>query len=236
MRRTIIVLSIIICACVGFMLGIRSQSSGGYSLKNPIIKTDENEEGTAQAGTAVGNIFSDEKDGLQEAAASVISALIPPAERASDAVSGEAGIAKENASNGVAKTYPNENILGHLIVGKYSATVRSDVLEETLMISPGWVPESAKPGQSGMSIIYGHRNRNHLKLLENVQVGDTIVFRYLDNSTATYTVEDVQIFERTADWTLPDVEGDMLVIATCYPFHYTGSAPGKFQVVCRLGG
>jgi sortase A len=85
-----------------------------------------------------------------------------------------------------------------------------------------------------MCILLGHRNRNHLKLIEDVQTGDEIAFRFLDNSTATYIVQEIQIFEQSADWTLPISEGDLLVIVTCYPFRYSGNAPGKFQVVCRM--
>ena len=85
-----------------------------------------------------------------------------------------------------------------------------------------------------MSVILGHQNRNHLKIIENVHVGDEISFRYFDGRTISYSVTDVQIFENSADWVLPQPDGNMLVIVTCYPFRYSGSAPGKFQVVCRL--
>ena len=235
MRKTIFALSIMICACVGFALGIRSQSSGGYTLKNPIIMSEEETAEATGKGGVIGNILTEGIAEIQDAAASVISVIIPQDKTDPEPISDAVATTTDNGESGsVSATYPNENIMGHLIVGKYSVMVRSDVREETLKISPGWVPESAKPGQNGMCIIYGHRNRNHLKLLENVEIGDTISFRYLDNSLVSYIVEDIQIFEHTADWTLPDVEGDVLVIATCYPFHYTGNAPGKYQVVCRV--
>jgi sortase A len=83
-----------------------------------------------------------------------------------------------------------------------------------------------------MCVILGHRNRNHLKMLENVEVGDEIIFRHVDNRTTIYTVKEIEIFEKTADWTLPQLDENLLVIVTCYPFRYSGSAPGKFQVVC----
>lgn len=230
MRKTIFILSILICCCVGFTLGIWSQSDCGYQLKSPIIHTENESEKPA----SFGNVLADGKAAVTELAESVIDVLLPPSDPADMPVTDSTLTTSDEAGTEVPPTYPNKNIMGHLIVGNYSATVRSDIKEETLKLSPGWMPESAKPGRSGMSIIFGHRNRNHLKLLEDAAVGDPIVFRYLDNSTATYIVEDIQIFEHTADWTLPDVEGDVLVIATCYPFHYTGNAPGKFQVVARL--
>ena len=131
--------------------------------------------------------------------------------------------------------YSSNGILGHLIYDGKSVVVRDDIDADTLEKSPGWVPDSSLPGNSGMSIIFGHRNRKHLKLIEPIEVGDTISFRFVsDNRLVSYEVTDVQIFEKTSDWTLPVTDEDVLVLVTCYPFEYTGNAPGKFQVICRL--
>jgi len=124
-------------------------------------------------------------------------------------------------------------ILGKLIVNNQSVTIYSSIDEESLKKGPGWMPDGALPGDDGMSIILGHRNRNHLKIIENVQVGDQISFCYLDGRTVSYSVTDVEIFENSADWVLPQPDGNMLVIITCYPFRYSGNAPGKFQVMCE---
>lgn len=133
------------------------------------------------------------------------------------------------------KPYNANGILGHLIYDGKSVVVRDDIDAGTLEKSPGWVPDSSLPGNSGMSIIFGHRNRKHLKLIEPIEVGDTISFRFVsDNRLVSYEVTDVQIFEKTSDWTLPVTDEDVLVLVTCYPFEYTGNAPGKFQVIARL--
>ena len=130
--------------------------------------------------------------------------------------------------------YNTNGILGHLIYDGKSVVVRDDIDADTLEKSPGWVSDSSLPGNSGMSIIFGHRNRKHLKLIEPIEVGDTISFRFVsDNRLVSYEVTDVQIFEKTSDWTLPVTDEDVLVLVTCYPFEYTGNAPGKFQVICR---
>ena len=133
------------------------------------------------------------------------------------------------------KPYNVNGVLGHLIYDGKSVVVRDDIDADTLEKSPGWVPNSSLPGNSGMSIIFGHRNRKHLKLIEPIEVGDTISFRFVsDNRLVSYEVTDVQIFEKTSDWTLPVTDEDVLVLVTCYPFEYTGNAPGKFQVLARL--
>lgn len=131
--------------------------------------------------------------------------------------------------------YNANGILGHLIYDGKSVVVRDDIDADTLEKSPGWVPDSSLPGNSGMSIIFGHRNRKHLKLIEPIKVGDTIFFRFVSDNhrLVSYEVTDVQIFEKTSDWTLPVTDEDVLVLVTCYPFEYTGNAPGKFQVICR---
>ena len=132
-------------------------------------------------------------------------------------------------------SYNVNGILGQLIYDGKSVVVRNDIDADTLEKSPGWVPDSSLPGNSGMSIIFGHRNRKHLKLIEPIEVGDTISFRFVsDNRLVSYQVTDVQIFEKTSDWTLPITDEDVLVLVTCYPFEYTGNAPGKFQVIAKL--
>ena len=66
------------------------------------------------------------------------------------------------------KPYNANGILGHLIYDGKSVVVRDDIDADTLEKSPGWVPDSSLPGNSGMSIIFGHRNRKHLKLIEPI--------------------------------------------------------------------
>ena len=85
--------------------------------------------------------------------------------------------------------YNANGILGHLIYDNKSVVVRDDIDADTLEKSPGWVPDSSLPGNSGMSIIFGHRNRKHLKLIEPIEVGDTISFRFVsDNCLVSYEV------------------------------------------------
>ena len=121
--------------------------------------------------------------------------------------------------------------LGVLTVGRKEIPIAGNVDEATLDKSPGWMPESALPGESGMCVILGHRNRKHLRPLEKVEIGDELIFTYPDGRTATYIVSETMIYESTADWRLPAVDGDTLVLVTCYPFRYSGSAPRKIMIV-----
>ena len=112
-------------------------------------------------------------------------------------------------------------------------SVAYGVEESTLKKTPGWLTTSVLPGENGMCVVYGHRNRNHLKILEKVTVGDTITATK-DGIAYTYTVSDIVIYENTSDWRLPTLDGRTLVLVTCYPFRYSGHAPGKYMVIARL--
>lgn len=114
-------------------------------------------------------------------------------------------------------------------------SVAYGVEESTLKKTPGWLTTSVLPGENGMCVVYGHRNRNHLKVLKKVTVGDTITATK-DGIAYTYAVLDVAIYESTSDWRLPTLDGSTLVLVTCYPFRYSGHAPGKYMVTARLVG
>lgn len=115
-------------------------------------------------------------------------------------------------------------------------SVAYGVEEATLEKTPGWLTTSALPGEDGMCVVYGHRNRNHLKVLENVKRGDAITVTMDDSTVYTYTVSDITIYENTADLSLPVMDGKTLVLVTCYPFRYSGNAPGKYMVTAQLIG
>ena len=112
-------------------------------------------------------------------------------------------------------------------------SVAYGVEESTLKKTPGWLTTSVLPGENGMCVVYGHRNRNHLKVLEKVTMGDTITATK-DGIAYTYAVSDVAIYESTSDWRLPTLDGSTLVLVTCYPFRHSGHAPGKYMVIARL--
>ena len=106
--------------------------------------------------------------------------------------------------------------------------------EATLEKTPGWLPTSAKPGEEGTCVVYGHRNKNHLRALEGVKVGDIITVALPNGKNFFYTVNSVRILEREEDLRLPLKEGRHLVLTTCYPFYYNGHAPKKIVVTCIM--
>ena len=154
---------------------------------------------------------------------------ITPAPQAEETAAPQQTEAQQAQPNATAR-----GSFGMLTIDCKDIPIAGNVDEATLDKSPGWMSESSLPGESGMCVILGHRNRKHLRPLEKVEIGDEIIFTYPDGRTATYTVTETMIYENTADWRLPAVDGDTLVLVTCYPFRYSGSAPGKFVVVSRF--
>ena len=72
-------------------------------------------------------------------------------------------------------------------------------------------------------------------MLEKVERGDTVKIT-MDGIAYDYTISDITIYENTDDLRLPTVDGKTLVLVTCYPFRYSGHAPGKCVVMAQLPG
>lgn len=131
---------------------------------------------------------------------------------------------------------PIANLFCTLTIKDEEVAVLNSVEEEMLRQHPGWLPSSAMPGEDGMCVIYGHRNRNHLRVLEDVKTGDVITATMTDGTVYKYVITDITIFDSAAELRLPVVDGSTLVLVTCYPFRYSGNAPGKYMVTAVLGG
>ena len=106
----------------------------------------------------------------------------------------------------------------------------------TLDKTPGWLETSAYPGEEGVCVIYGHRNRNHLQALKDIDFGDTITVTLADGTALNYTVESIRILESDDELRVPFISGQHLMLTTCYPFYYTGHAPKKYLLVANKNG
>lgn len=114
-----------------------------------------------------------------------------------------------------------------------TVNVANGVDESTLDKTPGWLTTSAKPGETGVCVVYGHRNRNHLRVLQDIQVGDEITVK-TEKGSFIYTVQSIDILDSEADIRIPATNEKQLLLATCYPFRYTGHAPKKVVVYAQI--
>lgn len=87
---------------------------------------------------------------------------------------------------------------------------------QALAFGPGHVSGTAPPGQSGLSMIGGHRD-THLKGLAKLKAGSRVEIQRPDGATRMYRVDAITIADARQPWAAP-VDADMLVLVTCYPF------------------
>ncbi len=113
--------------------------------------------------------------------------------------------------------------------------VGSETTEEALKKRPGWLDTSAHPGEPGVCVVYGHRNRRHLRVLEKVELGDEIMVTTEgdDDSVFYYIVTQIDIADDLSEITISSVEEPTLLLVTCYPFRYSGNAPQKYIVIAK---
>lgn len=111
--------------------------------------------------------------------------------------------------------------------------VGCETSEAALKERPGWLDTSVRPGEAGVCVIYGHRNRRHLRVLEKVELGDEITVTAEDGSVYHYIVTQIDVADELSEITIPSVEEPTLLLVTCYPFRYSGNAPQKYIVIAK---
>jgi len=92
-----------------------------------------------------------------------------------------------------------------------------------LAFAPGHMDGSARPGDSGVSVIAGHRD-THFRVLEEFEIGDRLVVELADGSRYIYTVFAIDIVDAEHTSLRLDSNIRTLVLVTCYPFD--ALAPG----------
>ena len=121
-----------------------------------------------------------------------------------------------------------------LTIQKQTVQILPSVDEESLEQAPGWLDSSAAPGEEGVCVVYGHRNRKHFRFLKGIDCGDTITVTMPDGTIWDYVVESTEILDSDSALRIPTITGKHLMLTTCYPFYYTGHAPKKFVVIALL--
>jgi sortase A len=87
----------------------------------------------------------------------------------------------------------------------------------TLAFGPGHLSASVLPGESGNSIIVGHRD-THFRFLKDVGLGDTVLIERPDGRGHLFRIVGVDVVDARRGSILLDTEEPMLSLVTCYPF------------------
>lgn len=109
-----------------------------------------------------------------------------------------------------------------------SAIVRHGVDDETLDLAVGHVPETARPGEIGNTVLAGHRD-TFFRGLRHIRMDDRIVL-VVPPHEYEYRVVSLDIVPPTEISVLDPTENEVLTLVTCHPFNFIGSAPDRFIV------
>lgn len=87
----------------------------------------------------------------------------------------------------------------------------------TIAFGPGQMSGTARPGESGNSVIGGHRD-THLAFLRDVRDGDEFVVQRENGETRRYRVVSTEVLDKSDMWVARDTGDTRLTLITCYPF------------------
>ena len=86
-----------------------------------------------------------------------------------------------------------------------------------LAFGPGHLTASAKPGQTGSTVIAGHQD-SHFRVLESVSIDELLQIEDHQGQSHTYRVEQIRIVDSSQErlqlqWDTPELR-----LISCYPF------------------
>lgn len=117
---------------------------------------------------------------------------------------------------------------------KLDAVVVEGVDRKDLLMGPGHLTDTPEPGQTGNSVISGHRD-TFFRHIHELKPGDFILveragrqYRYQVTGKKIVQPTDMAVVQPT-----PDAQ---LTLLTCYPTYYIGPAPQRLVVFSKLVG
>ncbi len=103
----------------------------------------------------------------------------------------------------------------------------------TLAFGPGHMDGTVAPGESGSSVIAGHRD-THFEFLENIVIDDRFQIQTRRGTWQTYLVSNIDIIDTTENDTwLLDQSLDTIYLVTCFPFDAINPG-GPLRIVVQL--
>ena len=86
-----------------------------------------------------------------------------------------------------------------------------------IAFGPGHLSGTPVPGESGNSVIGGHRD-THLAFLRHVKPGDVLLVERADGRQVAYRVLDASVLDKRDVWVAKQEGPNRLTLVTCYPF------------------
>lgn len=104
----------------------------------------------------------------------------------------------------------------------------------TLAFGPGHLSISALPGQTGNSVIAGHRD-THFQFLQYMKVGEILQVELPGGRRHLYQVVNIDVVDSRRGSLVLDTEEPTLSLVTCYPFDaMQPGGPMRYVVSARL--
>ena len=104
----------------------------------------------------------------------------------------------------------------------------------TLAFGPGHLSASAMPGETGNTIIAGHRD-THFSFLRNVEDGELLGIELPDGGRHVYEIIGADIVDSRRGSLVLDTDVPMLTLVTCYPFDAReAGGPLRYVVTARM--
>ena len=104
----------------------------------------------------------------------------------------------------------------------------------TLAFAPGHLSASVLPGETGNTVIAGHRD-THFQFLQYMKKGESILFETTAGKKHLYQVTGIDVVDSRRGSLLLDTESPMLSLVTCYPFSaYEPGSPMRYVVTATM--
>jgi sortase A len=104
----------------------------------------------------------------------------------------------------------------------------------TLAFGPGHTQGTSLPGETGTSILTGHRD-THFAVLERLRLRDEVTVERSDGGTARYRVENIEIADARTSQLGVVADENVLLLVTCWPFDaISPGGPLRYIATARL--
>jgi sortase A len=113
------------------------------------------------------------------------------------------------------------------------AVVLHGATGEALAFGPTWLPDTAKPGERGTTVLAAHRD-THFAFLKDVKVGDVIEVARTDGLTFQYRVSRLRVATWNASGLDRHAPGHHLALTTCWPLDGLVHGPERLIVEAAM--
>lgn len=104
----------------------------------------------------------------------------------------------------------------------------------TLAFGPGHMSASVLPGDTGNSIVAGHRD-THFQFLQHLKKGDAIRIERPGGRGHLFSVSGIDVVDSRRGSILLDTDVPMLSLVTCYPFNAPAAGgPMRYIVTAEM--